>query len=583
MSATASPYREVLDRLRAEGTETAVLARVSELVALLEVATTLAAGTAEPGALDAALAIVARQLGVERAALFVRDAEGLLSLRAGRGLPRDAPAHLAVDPPTGLTVLDPPRRGALGLAVLVPIGRAGRPSAVLGLDAPDDGGPGPAPEVVGFLRDLAACAAAAIENDVLSAELRDARRKLSLRSFELRNLFDISRELTAGSAEEAVLGQVATTAMGHFVVARCAVYMLGPGGLRLALGRGLGRPGRGEPMPPEPARGALDGLVAPVPTSALPDGWLRRELERCRLVLAVPLRAGSRVEGLLAIGERASGMPFNPDDLDFARALALQAVGALETARLLRVRDEKQRQDRDLQIAREIQAGLFPTRPPDVPGFAVAAESRSCYAVGGDSYDWIPLEDGRLVLVVADVSGKGTPASLLMASVHASIRSLAGQAAPDEIVARLNRFLYASTQASRFVTLFYAELDPAARRLTFVNAGHVPPFRVGRNGALTRIDPGGPAVGLLEDASYEAGMLELEPGDLVTVMTDGITEARSPQDEELGDERVGETLRALAGEDDASAVLRGLVAAVDEWSGVAGCSDDLTALVLKAR
>jgi len=416
----------------------------------------------------------------------------------------------------------------------------------------------------------------------LEADLGATLQKLRVREFELRSLFEISRELTGGPPEEAIHGLVVTYAMGHFVVARGALFVPGPGGLALALGRGLGPAADPGPIPPDLAAASVAGIPGPALVSSLPAGRLRQALEALRLVLAVPLRTGGRLEGLLAIGGRSSGVSFSAEDLGVAEALARQAGAALETARLLRLRDEKQRQDRELQIAREIQRGLLPTHPPEVPGFAVAAESRSCYAVGGDSYDWIPLDDGRVALVVADVSGKGTPASLLMASVHASMRALAGQMAPAELVARRNRFLYANTQASRFVTLFYAELDPASRRLTYVNAGHVPPFRMGREPPAPRLDPGGPAVGLLEEAVYDTGTVELAPGDTIVVVTDGITEARSPRDEELGDERVGETLRALAGEDDASAVLRGLLAAVDEWANVAGCSDDLTALVLKA-
>ena len=180
-----------------------------------------------------------------------------------------------------------------------------------------------------------------------------------------------------------------------------------------------------------------------MPVAELPDGPLRRRLHEARLALAVPLAAGARVEGILAIGERASGMPFSAEDREIAQALARQALAALENARLQRVREEKLRQDRELQIAREIQQSLFPPRPPEVPGFDVAALSRPCYEVGGDSYDWIPLGGGRLALVIADVSGKGTPASLLMASVHASVQALAGTAAPAQLVERLNRFLFA--------------------------------------------------------------------------------------------------------------------------------------------
>jgi sigma-B regulation protein RsbU (phosphoserine phosphatase) len=275
-------------------------------------------------------------------------------------------------------------------------------------------------------------------------------------------------------------------------------------------------------------------------------------------------------------------MPFSDEDRDFAQTLARQAAAALENARLRRLREEKQRQDRELQIAREIQHSLFPQRHPEVPDFEVAAESRPCYEVGGDSYDWIHLGDDRLALVIADVSGKGTPASLLMASVHASMQALAGTAAPAHVVARLSRFLFANTQASRFVTLFYAELDAASRRLAYVNAGHVPPYRVARDGTVTRLLEGGAALGLLDDASYEVGEVRLEPGDLVAMVTDGVTEATSPDEREFGDERVCEVLRTLSG-GSASAVLEGLVTAVNEWVGAAGCGDDLTALILKAR
>jgi sigma-B regulation protein RsbU (phosphoserine phosphatase) len=287
------------------------------------------------------------------------------------------------------------------------------------------------------------------------------------------------------------------------------------------------------------------------------------------------------VEGVLAIGERASGLPFSEEDREVALTLARQAQAALENARLQRVREAKQRQDRELQIAREIQAGLFPSGPPDLSGFEVAGESRPCYEVGGDCYDWISLGAGRLALVVADVAGKGTPASLLMASVHAFLHALAGTAAPAALVERLNRFLFARTQAGRFVTLFYAELDAAEGRLVYVNAGHIPAFHVARDGTVSRLSKSGLAVGLLDEAIYESGEARLAPGDLVAIVTDGVTEAASADDREFGDDGVSEALRRLAG-GDAAAVLCGLVATVDDWAGDQGMADDLTAMVLKA-
>ena len=174
----------------------------------------------------------------------------------------------------------------------------------------------------------------------------------------------------------------------------------------------------------------------------------------------------------------------------------------------------------------------------------MAAESLACYEVGRRPLRLHPARrTSRWALAIADVSGKGAPASILMASVHASLRALAGTRAPGQLMVRLNRFLFESTQANRYVTLFYAELDPARRRLAYVNAGHVPPFWLrARTAGASASATAGPVLGLLESAHYEMGEVQLAPGELVAMVTDGATEALSPDDEEFGDERV---LRAL--------------------------------------
>ena len=465
--------------------------------------------------------------------------------------------------------------------LLCTIRRGENPIAVLGLGPRMQGGVY-GPEVYAFLRTAAACAAAPVENSLIFDELRQVKQKLSVKVYQLHNLFDISRELSGSFEEDAIHSLVTTTVMGHFVVSRCALYLMGPSGLALAYERGLRREVQAAPIPPDEARAAIDALHGPKEVAELPDGALRRRLDEARLTLAVPLTAGATVEGVLAIGERASRTPFSAEDRDFAQTLARHAFAALESARLHRLRVEKQRRDHELQLAREIQRSLFPPLNPEIPGFEVAAESRSCYEVGGDCYDWIDLGSGRLAFVIADVSGKGTPASLLMASVHASIQALAGTAGPAQVIERLNRFLFARTQANRYVTLFYAELDAAARRLTYVNAGHVPPYRVTPDGTVSRLLTGGLVLGILDPVTYEAGEVRLDPGDVLAVVTDGVTEANSPDEREFGDERVCKALRALS-KGSAAAILEGLLTAVNQWTGAAGSSDDLTALVLKAR
>jgi sigma-B regulation protein RsbU (phosphoserine phosphatase) len=186
-----------------------------------------------------------------------------------------------------------------------------------------------------------------------------------------------------------------------------------------------------------------------------------------------------------------------------------------------------------------------------------------------------------VALAIADVSGKGAPASLLMASVHAWLRALAGSAPPATLAGRLNRFLFENTQANRFVTLFYGELDPASRRLAYVNAGHIPPYWAPADGRLRRLTEGGPVLGLIEEASFQQGEAVLAAGDRLAMVTDGVTEALSPDEEELGDARVADAFLGTAATSAAGAVTS-LVGAVNRWMGEGKPSDDLTVLVLLA-
>jgi sigma-B regulation protein RsbU (phosphoserine phosphatase) len=555
----------------------------SEPASLSELVSELASSRREAGGLEAGLRIVVGHVGASRGALFVPGDGSSLRLRAASGLPSRAPATLdAVTALEDLVTLGPgdEAHDRHGLALLVPISRRDRASAVLGLGPLPNGRPYDEAQRR-FLRAAADALAVAIDNRRLREDLRRTRQQLSLRSFELENLFEWTRDLTGGAAEEAIVRLAVTTAMGHFVVSRGAVYLRDSEGLTLAHARGLGR-GRGPVLlrgqEVEAALGDLSGVST---VAELPEGPLRLGLERARLALAVRLRASEHVDGLLAIGERASGMSFSEQDRQLAQTLARQASGALESARLQKVREEKKRQDRELQVAREIQQGLLPSSPPEVAGFDLAGQSRPCFEVGGDAYDWIPLAGGRVALVVADVAGKGTPASLLMASAHAFVHALAGRTSPALLVETLGRFLFARSQASRFVTLFYAELDPATRALVYVNAGHVPPWLVRADGTLTRLEAGGPALGLLLESAYEVGEVEVGRGDVLAVVTDGVTEAMSSAEEEFGDRRVDEALLHER-KGGASAVLRHLVAAVTDWTQDR-LSDDLTALILKGR
>ena len=241
---------------------------------------------------------------------------------------------------------------------------------------------------------------------------------------------------------------------------------------------------------------------------------------------------------------------------------------------------------RDLEIAREIQTWLVPSEPPQVPGADIAFATRPQNSVAGDYYDaFYPDEHHeRLVVVIADVAGKSVPAALLMATLQASLRTIAGEGVPlAELVTRLNRYASAySLDGRRFTTAVLCEYEPASRRLTYVNAGHNAPILRRANGAFELLETGGLPLGIELDASYDTASLELSPGDALVFFTDGVIEAFNQSGEEFGNSRWQGSIRSLP-DWNAQETLQFLMKRVDEFVGPTRQSDDITCLVFRSK
>ncbi len=244
---------------------------------------------------------------------------------------------------------------------------------------------------------------------------------------------------------------------------------------------------------------------------------------------------------------------------------------------------------RDLEIAREIQMWLVPSQPPDVPGGDIAFATRPQNSVAGDYYDaFYPTvsaaEGGKLMLVIADVAGKSVPAALLMATMQASLRTIAGEDAPlDVLVPRLNRYACAhSLDGRRFTTAVLAQYEPATGILRYVNAGHNAPVLRRANGTLEELDKGGLPLGIESDAVYETGGTCLRPGDVLIFFTDGCIEAFNAAGEEFGNVRWLTAIRALPS-GTAQESLQYLMRRVDEFVDATRQSDDITCMIFRCR
>ncbi len=236
---------------------------------------------------------------------------------------------------------------------------------------------------------------------------------------------------------------------------------------------------------------------------------------------------------------------------------------------------------KDLEVAREIQQAMLPNGTYAAPGIEAFGLTRPANTVGGDCYDILPLADGRVLLAVGDVAGKGSPAALLMALLLAMLRTLVDEGfEATGLMARLNHQVVRHSPASRFITLFLAWFDPSSGRVTYVNAGHLPPIIRRLDGSLERLQDGGMALGFFEHATYTAGETRLSPGDVLVCYSDGITEAENLAGRPFDEAGIESVLRARpwAGAQD---VGRALFAAVDAHRDDRKLLDDLTVLVLR--
>ncbi len=325
--------------------------------------------------------------------------------------------------------------------------------------------------------------------------------------------------------------------------------------------------------------------LAAVTTRAQAD-LAQRLAERDRLraagfALLVPLVVRERLAGVLALPRKRTGEAYQLQDLELLSAVASQAALQLENTRLYREALERQRLAEQLRLARSIQSRLLPGEVPRLPQTDLAACNISSAEVSGDYYDLFLRPDGRLVLAICDVSGKGMPASLLASNLQATLRAHCELLdSPAAVLARVNRQLHAATDPEHFATLFLAYYDPADRSLRYCNGGHNPPLLARRDGRLETLEAGGLPVGAFPEAGYEEATVRLAPGDSLLLYTDGLTESGRGDGEMFGEERAREIFRRCC-DRPAADIVAELRAALERYCGRGPLDDDVTLVVLK--
>jgi phosphoserine phosphatase RsbU/P len=300
-----------------------------------------------------------------------------------------------------------------------------------------------------------------------------------------------------------------------------------------------------------------------------------------RSEMVAPIISNTEVIGVFDL-ESDELNAYSDDDLQVLMLLASQVAIIIEKVMLHEQLIEKKRLEGQLEVARQVQLELLPARDPQLEGYDISAYNFPTEEVSGDYYDWVKIYDDQIGLVIADVSGKGVPAALLMAFLRASLRAATHIGySPHISMAKVNYLLWESIERNQYVTAFYGLLDVTNKTLSYTNAGHNPPLLLHKDGNSRFIDQGSFPLGMFKDTRYHEYYLTTEPGDMLVLYTDGVTEARNSQGEEFGRDRLAEAVKA-----NRQLPARELITTVHkvmiEWTEGKGATDDVTFFVIKA-
>jgi len=553
--------------------------RLIELSALFEISRSLNASWNLHAILDNVLRISMGYMLISRGLVLLKDkGGGDFTVEALKGFSKDLKGkslHIDSDISDTIPVAKIDQGAAwieffreFQIELLLPLNSTQGMIGLIGLGSKINGEAYEATEIE-FLDSIANIAATTVSNGMMVEEIQAVNRTLDRKLQQLNTIFDISREINS-TLDPGKIGSLLTFAvMGELLVNRCAVFIREEDRVRTLVVKGVDRD--------------LDightfcEVSQPV---ILEDTDRFQPLLSAGFAVLVPMRIQEETRGCLAVGPKITGDSFQETDLEFLTSLGHQAMTSLENARLFQETLEKQRMEEELQLARNIQKSLLPSRIPDIPGYDISAVNIPSREVGGDYYDVIELSDHEWGIAVGDVVGKGAGAALLMASLQASLRAISGEFNVQKIMERINNLIYKNTDMDKYITFFYGVLDTRQNRFTYCNAGHNYPLLVRPSGETECLSAGGIVLGMMPDMVYQSGCVSLNAGDRIVLYTDGVTEAKNKDDVEFGEERLAAlVLRNAALSSDS--LLESIVYDVNWFSSDLDQRDDITLVIFK--
>lgn len=427
-----------------------------------------------------------------------------------------------------------------------------------------------------FLKTILNIAASAIQNSLIVEELKFVNRELDSKIQKLSSLFELSKEFGLFSESTKVSRLLIFSLIGQFLVQKYALLRFEGDEIEVI-----------EPKLPvdELLRNIRNIDYSKIESPLKKDqiAVLSYDLHQMGIEVIVPMQIQGKTKGLILLGRRIQNIEYTDADIEFIFSIGSLAIISLENRRLFREALDKQKLEEELDLAREIQRNLLPQSVPEYVNYDIAAVNISSKQVGGDYYDIIELDDENCCIAIADVSGKGVPASLLMANMQAFLQVICRQGIPlDRATGLINDLISNNTADGKFITFFWGVLNNNTKNFSYVNAGHNPPLLI-RDGKIIKLEIGGMILGVMKTiVPYKSESVQLQTGDVIVMFTDGISEAMNRKGEEFSDDRL-EKLCVQNAEASADHLLQKIQTDVQKFTDGATQSDDLTLVIIKVR
>lgn len=558
-----------------------------ELLALFEISQTLGSSLNLKSILDNILLVPMGRMMISRGLVMLQDKSHEFKVENIKGLPYsllDKNIHISAFPDRPIFISQSEKQedwitflAGFNIELILPLISKHESRGFIGYGKKLNG-QAYSDEEIEFLSSLSNIAVQSIEKAIVFEQLNDVNRELDQKVQELNTLFEIGKELNQIFDEEGILRQLSYSLMGQLLINQFFIALKSDDQLRIAYNKG-------SQFNSENLNKCLSfckdmpEIIQPLILNADDNYDLLYDIG---VRAIIPMNIQNENGGYIFLGEKLDKSELNSTNLEFLTTLGNMTMISIDNARLFKETLEKQTLEEELNLAKTIQQKLLPAVMPQIPDYEVHGFNIASKQVGGDYFDIIKINEREYILTIADVSGKGMPASLLMSNLQAGLKTLSFESnSLAEMTSKLNNLIHSNTSVEKYITFFILKLDITNGKIEYVNAGHNPPLLFANDKSCRKLEEGGIILGMMTDVIFETGHDSILTGECITMFTDGVTEAMDDNNIEYGEANVMKFFQTYQNRLSCEELNSGLLDELKSFCGDPTKSDDVTILTLK--